>query len=36
MSDNKFDWKYLEDDLVAPRQRAIAVYENPNGEVVIR
>ena len=36
MSDSKFDWKDLEDDLVVPRQRAIAVYENQNGEVVIR
>ena len=35
MSD-EFNWNDVEDDLVVPAQRAVAVYENPKGNIVIR
>jgi hypothetical protein len=35
MADN-FDWKDVEDDLVLSEQLAVAVYENPKRDIVIR
>jgi hypothetical protein len=37
MSDDRFDWRHLEpEDIIAPNQIEIAVYLNPNGDLVIR
>ena len=33
---DKFSWDELEDDLAIKEQRAVAVYENPRGDTVIR
>ena len=32
----QFQWSDVEGDLVLAEQRAVAVYENPNGDTVIR
>jgi hypothetical protein len=31
-----FDWKTIEEDIVVPEQAAIAVYNNPEGGIVLR
>ena len=33
---DEFDWSEIEDDIVLQSTGAIAVYENPRGDVVIR
>jgi hypothetical protein len=33
---DEFSWEDLEDDLAIKEQRAVAVYENPRGDTVIR
>ena len=33
---DKFSWDEIEDDLVLKEQLAIAVYENPKGDTVVR
>jgi hypothetical protein len=35
-ADEKFDWNGKNDDIVVQSQSAIAIYENPRREVVIR
>lgn len=35
MSETKWDWNSVE-DVIIPSVRAVAVYTNPNGDVVIR
>ncbi len=35
MTDSEFDW-YISDDVIVPEQRAIAIYTNEDGAVVIR
>jgi hypothetical protein len=32
----EFDWNEVEDDLVLSEQLAVAIYENPKGNTVIR
>jgi hypothetical protein len=36
MSAHYFDWSTIEEDIVVPEQAAIAVYNNPEGGVVLR
>jgi hypothetical protein len=33
---DQFNWDDMEDDLAIQEQRAVAVYENPKGDTVIR
>jgi hypothetical protein len=34
--DHKFNWLDDRDDVVVGEQAAIAIYQNPNGDIVIR
>ena len=36
MSDDKFNWGPENEDVVVPEQKALAIYANPWGQVVIR
>src|SRR6266567_2240921 len=36
MSAHYFDWKTIEEDIIVPEQAAIAVYNNPEGGIVLR